>query len=219
MKRFVLNPGPFIIASMIAFLFLFSNVKSFAATKTWNGGSGGSYNWSTGTNWMGNVAPVNGDDVVFNTAGTITFTTMPAGAVNYNSLTISAGTVILGYTVGTSTLTIGSVSINPTLLVSGATSLTIGTNVDIILATNATAKIDGTFTVNSGRSYNTNGTGVGTTVFGVISNAGTITSAITKLNIGFNGVYTHNQNGGVIPDATWNTNSFCIITGITNKTE
>jgi autotransporter-associated beta strand protein len=40
-----------------------------AAIRTWDGSSSG--NWSVGANWAGNVAPVNGDDLVF-----------PAGAAN-----------------------------------------------------------------------------------------------------------------------------------------
>jgi hypothetical protein len=33
-----------------------------------------------------------------------------------------------------------------------------------------------------------------------------------------NGIYEHNVNGGIIPYATWNTGSLCLVTGITNST-
>lgn len=44
-------------------------VPAIAAIKTWDGSASG--NWSAGANWAGNVAPVDGDDLVF-----------PAGAAN-----------------------------------------------------------------------------------------------------------------------------------------
>jgi hypothetical protein len=46
-----------------------------------------------------------GDDIIFNTAGIITFSTM-TGNVSYNSLSILQGTVTLAHTGGT-TLTLG----------------------------------------------------------------------------------------------------------------
>ena len=105
MKRVLFNPRPFIITLMIANLFLFSTVKSFAVVKTWNGGTGAGKNWTTGP-WSPVGAPVAGDDIVFNTAGTITFSTMPA-SVTYGSLTIQQGSVTL---IGAAacTLTLGS---------------------------------------------------------------------------------------------------------------
>jgi hypothetical protein len=90
------------------FLFLFISIlvltftQAFAATRTWGGSTGTALNWTTASNWSGSVAPVAGDDIVFNTAGTLTFTTMPAN-VSYNSLTISQGTVTLGHSSGTTT--------------------------------------------------------------------------------------------------------------------
>ena len=85
-------------------LIVCASVQSFAATKTWSGGTGTGKNWTTGANW-GGTAPVANDDVVFNTAGSITFSTMPS-SVAYNSITISQGTVTL--VAGSSmTLTLG----------------------------------------------------------------------------------------------------------------
>ena len=74
-------------------LFLFTlamiiSVTISAATKTWNGGTGTGLNWTTGSNWVGGVAPVAGDDIIFNTPGVITFSTIPKN-ISYNSITSS----------------------------------------------------------------------------------------------------------------------------------
>ena len=213
MKRFVLNPKPFIITLMIANLFLFSTVKSFGALKTWAGGTGAGKNWTTGANW-GGTAPVAGDDILFNTAGTITFSTMPA-SVTYGSLTIQQGSVTL---IGGAacTLTLGSAA-DPDFEIFFAGDLTIGTNVNITLAASAFARISGNFTINAGSNYNTDGTSVLTTVFANIINKGTITcTAASKLLMNLGAVYNHSQNAGAIPTATWDLNSTCTITGMTS---
>jgi len=51
-----------------------------AATKVWNDGGGATTNWSTTTDWVGGVAPVGGDSLVFQ--GTL-------GLTNNNNLTAS----------------------------------------------------------------------------------------------------------------------------------
>jgi hypothetical protein len=58
----------FLLISMLVLTF----TQAFAATKTWAGGAGTGLNWTTPANW-GGTAPVAADDIVFNTAGTITF--------------------------------------------------------------------------------------------------------------------------------------------------
>src|SRR5690348_11705321 len=67
---------------------------SFAALKTWIGGVGVTLNWTTPGNWNGGV-PVAGDDVLFNTAGVLTFTTGPAASIALNSFSVTTGTVTL----------------------------------------------------------------------------------------------------------------------------
>ena len=83
------------IIILLAIMCLFS-INSFAAVKTWDGG-GADSNWTTAANWVGDVAPVAGDDLVFpvtaaqfNTNNNFFFFT------NFNSLTIEGG----GYTIG-----------------------------------------------------------------------------------------------------------------------
>jgi len=62
---------------------------SRAATSVWDGG-GTNNNWMTATNWVGDVAPSAGDDLVFPPAPRLTsFNDFPA-ATTFNSITIGA---------------------------------------------------------------------------------------------------------------------------------
>lgn len=199
------------ISFFLFLFFIFFVVQSaFGATKTWNGGTGTGKNWNTAGNWTGGV-PVAGDDVVFNTAGTITFSTSPNGDRIFNSLTINAGVVNIG---GANRLfTLGGNTGTDFVVASGASFNS--NTISIILANNATASIVGSFT--NVRTFNTNGTGVATTVTGTIVNSGTITnSTASKLLFNSASTYQHAQNGGAIPTATWNVSSTCNVTGITN---
>jgi len=57
----------------------------------------------------------------------------------------------------------------------------------------------------------------GTTINGTLRNASSATTPIpNNLTFGANGVYIHDKDGGVIPTATWNSGSHCIVQGITN---
>jgi autotransporter-associated beta strand protein len=51
------------IIILLATILLFT-INGFAAVKTWDGG-GADNNWSTAANWVGDVAPVVGDDLIF----------------------------------------------------------------------------------------------------------------------------------------------------------
>lgn len=213
MKRILLNPKPCIITSMFAILFLLSSVKNFAALKTWAGGTGSGKNWTTGANWSGGTAPMAGDDILFNTAGTITFSTMP-GTVTYGSLVIQDGSVTFAHG-SAMTMTLGSAA-DPDFEIFFAGNLTLGTNVNITLASSAFARISGNFTVNAGSTYNTDAASALTTVFGVITNKGTMTCATaTKLLFNFGAVLIHNQDGGALPAGTWDPNSTCLLNALT----
>ncbi|HMK03237.1 MAG TPA: T9SS type A sorting domain-containing protein [Ferruginibacter sp.] len=214
MKRKLPNLRSIIITLVISNLFLLSVSAGFAATKTWNGGTGGSRNWNVAGNWLPSGIPVAGDDIVFNTAGTITFTAMP-GNIAYGSLTISQGVVTFADAGTPSTLTIGSVVPDPDFFISGGgASLTLGTNVTLTLAASATANISGDLIVNTGRTFNTNGANVSTSVFGTINNLGTVNGTLTTLTFGGGSAYVHSQDAGTIPTASWNVNSFCNINGL-----
>ena len=73
----------------------------------------------------------------------------------------------------------------------------------------------GVLIINSGRTLTiANSAGTDLSVSGTINNSGTITPGGT---IVFNAssAYNHTQDGGTIPDATWNASSNCNITGVT----
>lgn len=200
------------IYTLLLALLLFVSVSN-AATRTWNGGTGGGKNWTTPGNWLPvGPAPTTGDDIIFSTAGSITFSTLPA-SVSYNSITITAGTIVLAGT--NMTFTVGGAAGTDFTIASGAT-LTL-TNASITLANSAAADISGILNIGTGRTFNTNGTSVVSTVTGTIGNTGTVTcTTAAKLLMQSGSTYTHSQNGGTIPTATWNTNSTCDISGMTS---
>ena len=199
---------------LIVFLFLiFISFNSFATTNTWQGGSGTTLNWQTVGNWTAGHAPQAGEDVVFNTAGTLTFTTGCAASVALNSLTISQGTVTL---IGAAAyiLTLGGNAGTDFTISSGA-SLILSTNLSITMAASSTADISGAFTINAGRTWTvTSATTCTVSSTGSISNAGTITGATSSILIfQSSSSYTHNQNGGTIPTSNWNSGSTCVVKG------
>ncbi|HEY0048648.1 MAG TPA: hypothetical protein VGB68_05145, partial [Pyrinomonadaceae bacterium] len=57
----------FFVLALFSCLFLPIAVE--AATRTWDGG-GVTNNWSEAANWSDDIAPVNGDETIFNAAGT-----------------------------------------------------------------------------------------------------------------------------------------------------
>lgn len=215
MKKFLPNKKTFAFSVMFAILFLFISFTGFALTKTWNGGTGGSKNWTTAGNWTPSGAPASTDDVVFSTAGTITFTTMPASGSSYLSLYISSGTFV-SFSNGTAcTIIIGGGAPDPDLSIAGGSSLTLASNMSITLAASANANISGDFLISPGCTFNSNAAGVGTSVFGTVNSQGTVNGTLSTLTFGSGGAYVHNQDGGTIPTANWNSSSFCIITGVT----
>jgi|WetSurMetagenome_2_1015567.scaffolds.fasta_scaffold00144_3 hypothetical protein len=202
---------PVMHAFIFALLILCSG-EAKAVTKTWAGTTGSGLNWTLGTNWSGGTAPVAGDDIVFNTPGTISFSTLPGSSVAYNSLTISQGDITLS---GASAIsfTLGGAAGTDLTVASGA-SLTISTGLTIIIASGSTADISGTLT--NRNIYNTGTTNTLTTVTGTIINYGGITnSSVNRLVFSSGSTYQHALNGGVVPDATWDVNSTCAITGTT----
>jgi hypothetical protein len=90
---------------------LFSALNSFSAVRTWDGG-GADANWLTAANWVGDVAPVALDDLVF-PAAAAQFTSNN----NFPSLTPFSSVSLEGsYTIGGSAL-----RINNSLTLSGGT--------------------------------------------------------------------------------------------------
>ncbi len=76
---------------LLSLIFLFSAVNTFSAVKTWDGG-GANGNWSTAANWVGDVAPVPGDDLVFPvTAAQYTTNNNLFLLTTFRSITIEGG--------------------------------------------------------------------------------------------------------------------------------
>jgi hypothetical protein len=221
----------------IIVLFILCGAEAKAAIKTWNGSTGTTLDWTLSTNWVGGIAPVAGDDIVFNTSGTLTFTTMPAASIAYNSITVSQGDVTLtGAT--TITITLGGNS-GTDLSVSSGASLTLGTSINITLGAGASADISGSFTIGSGDTFIAGGDGATVSISGTLTNNGTYnassTNAVTtvsgtlintgafsntstsRLVFSAGSTYRHARDGGPIPDATWASTSTCYVSGITGN--
>ena len=217
-----------LLTAFLLFVFTISVTALHAGTKTWKSTvSGVGLDWTLGTNWVGDVAPIDGDDIVFgNPNAVISFSTMPATGVSYKSITIING--IIKMASGTPiTITVGG-NINSDfgagagidLYINGNRGLELVSNITITLALNSTAIVNGIFTINSGCTYNCNSANAVTEVNGllndtgkgIISNKGTVTSASSS-SFKFNSysTYQHWQEGGQIPWATWHTTSTCNI--------
>lgn len=214
MKKRVYNSKGFVVALVVANLCFVCSSLLGQTTYTWQGANNAS--WATSTNWSPTrTTPAANDILQFNTGTTLTITSVPTQTIgrfvmsNNTNITLQAAAGV--------TLTIGN-GAGTDLDIPSGSSLTIGTNTSITLSTSATASIAGTLTVNSGRTFNTDGTSVVTTVTGTLSNAGTVTSTTAaKLLFQSGSTYTHAQDGGTIPTATWNAASTCNITGITTN--
>ncbi|HLG31650.1 MAG TPA: hypothetical protein VI362_01320, partial [Ignavibacteriaceae bacterium] len=186
-------------------------------TYTWIGANNAS--WAVSTNWSPTrTTPAATDTLQFTDGTTKNVTSVPTETIG-RLLVNTSTNITLQITTGTITLTIGNLTGDDLVIASGS-SLTIGgtgTSLTVTLASSATADISGTLTVNSGRTYNTNGTSVLTTVTTSIVNSGTVTCTdVNKLSFGSGATYRHSQNGGTVPTATWNAASNCNITGMTS---
>ena len=86
----------YLITACLSLIFFCGWTQARAATRTWDGG-GANASWATAANWVDDIAPVAGDDLVF-----------PAGAAQmsisnnigfftaFNSITITGGTYTIG---------------------------------------------------------------------------------------------------------------------------
>jgi hypothetical protein len=74
---------------LFLFIFLFS-ADAFSAVKTWDGG-GANGNWTTAANWVGDVAPVAGDDLFFPATSAQFMTTHNYTSTTFNSITFEGG--------------------------------------------------------------------------------------------------------------------------------
>ncbi len=139
-------------------------MPSFAATRRWTGSSPTNVNWTTPQNWLGNVAPVAGDDLVF--PGGLG----PANAISNNN-DFPDGTAFNSLYIDGST-TAGDVVLNGNRIALGAGGLT------FINSATAPRQIDINFpiTVSSFRPFVASGSSGSLFVRfnGVISGAGAV---------------------------------------------
>src|SRR5262249_33525322 len=143
------------------------------ATRTWDGG-GDNKNWTTAANWVGDLAPAAGDDLVF--AGSVRTTSNNdfAAGTAYSSITFSNGAFTLKGNAVTLTGTGASRGITNTagsdLIEFGVTA---ATNPLTISAAAGTLTLSGPM-ANGGMLLTVAGNG-NTVIGGVISGAGGLT--------------------------------------------
>ena len=90
-----LLPGPFSLKKLLARQLRIESLESRRLLSvTWDGG-GGDGKWSTAANWVGDVAPRNGDAIIFSGTGSSRITTSPtAGA--FPTITFASSGFTLG---------------------------------------------------------------------------------------------------------------------------
>ena len=116
---------------VVLFLIMVSAIVGEAAVRTWDGG-GSDANWTTAANWVGDIAPVANDDLVF-PATSAQFTTNNNFALltNFRSITVEGG----AYTIGGNlfrlsaglTVQSGSLTVNTAITLNGAQVFNSGT--------------------------------------------------------------------------------------------
>ena len=164
------------------------------ATLTWSG-LGTDTNWSTGKNWIGNVAPTglaaDGDDLVFPGSPTIKTTNNDLTSAVVNSISISGST----YTLAGKQLTLGLPIVG-----SGSFNVNAGSSGNIVslnLGLGAAAGSDQTFSINTGADLTVTGKISGATG-ATLTRDGTGTLTLTNDNSGFTGSIRANNNSGSI---------------------
>jgi autotransporter-associated beta strand protein len=155
------------------------------ATRTWDGGGSGG-NWSTIQNWVGDIAPVAGDDLVFPSGAAQFSANNDIGfLLTFNSIRIEGG----NYTIGG----------NPFFLNTGITVVAGTQTINTIIRLNAPqsfiveqgATLTLTFGVqNIGSTLTVDGSGI-TIIIGPVSGAGGLTKkGLGALGLVFNNTYT-----------------------------
>ena len=200
------------IYSLLFFLSIV--VVASSQTRTWNGGNG---KWDDATKWTPMGIPDASDVLGFNgVSGTIS--NVPTLA--FKGIIVTSADIILnGAGSDTKTLTAGDTALHNGLIINAGAALTIGNNLDIIVASNNRAAVDGTLIVSANRNYYTHsGETTKTIVNGTIRNeGGNITSANSMLEFTSGAKYEHACDKGMIPAAVWNKSSTCSIEGVTTK--
>ena len=196
---------------MRRFLFLIfiliSSIRLFSATATWVGVTGGT--WATAANWSTGAVPAPNDSVVINNfIGIISIASTANIAslhIDNSDLTISGAATSL--TLATTNGAISYISTNSTV------TLNI-TNLTILLGT--TFNIDGTLIcgASSAKLVTTSGvTNVNGLLKSIAGSGNPTTDSANDLVFGPGGVYEIAKNGGTVPLATYDPESFVKSTG------
>ncbi|HTE46980.1 MAG TPA: autotransporter-associated beta strand repeat-containing protein, partial [Gemmatimonadaceae bacterium] len=176
--------GTFVSSSVVA-----------QATRTWTGG-GGNSSWTTAGNW-GGIAPVAGDNLVFDATGVGVnpgpSNTFPA-ATTFRSITVSAS----GYNIsGASVSLTQGLTVNTYAAGSSSVSLVVGGAAPVTMSAAGTLVLSGANTFTGGlviKSGTVNGA-ASATAFGAVSSVITLGdvsgSADATLNAGFTGTFAH----------------------------
>jgi autotransporter-associated beta strand protein len=196
---------------LIAVLLLLGGTAS-AATRIWDGSN--SNNWNTAANWVGNVVPGTGDDVILTGLGTYRPTNQNIGGpggISLDSLTFNSSTTT-AFTVSGNSITLTSTGTALTVA-SGAAGHIIACNLILGAATQAWEQ-DSTKAIavpgvisDNGYGYGITKTGTGTLIFnGTDTYTGTTTISAGTLQLG-DGTVT----GNIIPATNLITDNAALI--------
>ncbi len=171
-----------------------------ATTFTWDGG-GADNNWTTAANWVGDVAPVAGDSLVFDSTG-VGVRPLPnndfAAATSFGTITVAVG----GYTLGgnsvslTTDLTASNASGSSTvsLVIGGAGTVTKSGAGTLVLSGANT--FTGTTTINAGVVNIQNATALGTTAAGTTVASGARLELQGGIAVGAEALTINGSGGG-----------------------
>ncbi|HYE07101.1 MAG TPA: autotransporter-associated beta strand repeat-containing protein [Planctomycetota bacterium] len=140
------------------------------ASATWDGG-GADDDWSTAANWVGDLAPGTGDNLVFSGASRLTPTNDYAAGASFNAIIFAAS----GFTVGGNAIALDAGVRNH--IGSNTCALPVTASSSIAFSADAGATLTASGTIaNGGHDVAVDGAG-DTTLGGVISGAGTLTKS------------------------------------------
>ena len=213
-----LQKKPFSLIGLFLAIFLImalsSGLQAATVTSTATGGA-----WSTGTTWVGGVAPGLGDAVIIATTGagnvsiTANITQTATGSVTINNGAILNMTST-GVTVSLGALTInsgGTFNVNRNLTVQGATSISGTINFASTSGTARTMTFTGDITLNSGTVWSEAGTGNGAN--NAYRFAGNFTNNATTFTAIGTGTHTFTGSGKTISGSNSNNISRVTFTG------
>ncbi len=189
---------------------------------------GGTTAWNVATNWAPSRTTPAITDILVIAKGGVLPTIDNVQTEQIAKLLVDSNTTVTIRSNGgpkTLTITTNNGPLNADLIVTAGSSFTHGINpggfVHITLGVNiSTANISGIMQVPNSVTYNTDAANALTTVTGILRNSGTVTStSVARVLVTSTGTYEHTLGtGGVIPTATWQSGSTCLISGVTSAT-